>query len=115
MNTESLLGRIVTVVAVLIAASLVLSVVLGIIGGLIGLVFRFGIPLLLKAKKILSLITSKSKTPDFWKVRCFFIDQPNATSKTIIKIKPSMTPKTAKWRRLDKVCCASGINSSTTT
>ncbi len=40
MNTESLLGRIVTVVAVLIAASLVLSVVLGIIGGLIGLVFH---------------------------------------------------------------------------
>ncbi|EEV29278.1 predicted protein [Enterococcus casseliflavus EC30] len=62
MNTESLLGRIVTVVAVLIAASLVLSVVLGIIGGLIGLVFRFGIPLLL-AVLIVRWLTSIRQKP----------------------------------------------------
>ena len=46
MNTQSLLGKIVTVVAVLVLASLLLSLVLGLIGGLIGLIFRFGIPLL---------------------------------------------------------------------
>ncbi|MGM0154009.1 MULTISPECIES: hypothetical protein [Enterococcus] len=62
MNTESLLGRIVTVVAVLIAASLVLSVVLGIVGGLIGLVFRFGIPLLL-AVLIVRWLTSIRQKP----------------------------------------------------
>ncbi|MBO1095455.1 hypothetical protein FQS90_02660 [Enterococcus casseliflavus] len=62
MNTESLLGRIVTVVAVLIAASLVLSVVLSIVGGLIGLIFRFGIPLLL-AVLIVHWLTSIRQKP----------------------------------------------------
>ena len=33
MNTQSLLGKIVTVVAVLVLASLLLSLVLGLIGG----------------------------------------------------------------------------------
>ena len=35
MNTQSLLGKIVTVVAVLVLASLLLSLVLGLIGGLL--------------------------------------------------------------------------------
>ena len=47
MNTQSLFGKIVAVVAVLFLASAVLSLVLGLIGGLIGLIFRFGIPLLI--------------------------------------------------------------------
>ena len=61
MNTQSLLGKIVTVVAVLVLASLLLSLVLGLIGGLIGLIFRFGSPLLL-AVLICSVADKRSTT-----------------------------------------------------
>ena len=62
MNTQSLLGKIVTVVAVLVLASLLLSLVLGLIGGLIGLIFRFGIPLLL-AVLIVRWLTNVRQRP----------------------------------------------------
>lgn len=47
MNTNSLFGKIITVIAFFVLASIVLSLAFSIIGGLIGLVFRFGIPLLI--------------------------------------------------------------------
>ena len=62
MNTQSLLGKIVTVVAVLVLAALLLSLVLGLIGGLIGLIFRFGIPLLL-AVLIVRWLTNVRQRP----------------------------------------------------
>ena len=62
MNTQSLLGKIVTVVAVLVLASLLLSLVLGLIGGLIGLIFRFGIPLL-SAVLIIRCLTNVRQRP----------------------------------------------------
>ena len=100
MNTQSLLGKIVTVVAVLVLASLLLSLVLGLIGGLIGLIFRFGIPLLL-AVLIVRWLTNVRQRPKntitnkrlgALSVPSLF-DYPKATSKTIIRMKPVITPK----------------------